>query len=339
MKILLIKLSSMGDLIQMLPGLTDAALAVPGVQFDWVVEESFKEIPLLHPNVHQIITIPYRRWKKEGINWSEVRSIWKQLRSQRYDKIIDAQSNIKSAFVTSLTKGKKFGLDKTSVREFGAHLAYHHKTSINRKQNHAERMRQLMSSMLGYPLPKYIADYGIKQDNLPVLDFELPINFIFINHLCSNKYRLWPEPYWAEVIADLVASGYDIVLPWWSVEEKERMLRLKGDNPRIHTIPPLNLPQKASVLAKARAAISVDTGLAHMAASLNVPNVCLYGPTAAQFTGTVGHKQIHITASGPDCMPCLRTTCHYQGPSQFKVPCMETIKPRQVLQAFYELMP
>lgn len=341
-KILIVKITSMGDLIQFFPALTDAARAIPGIQFDWLVEESFKDIPSLHPSINQLITLPYRKWKKnlkhEGINWSEVKTFWRALRSQRYDMVIDAQSNIKSAFVTRLARGKKYGLDKASVREYGAHWAYSKRISISRSQNHTERMRLILSTLLAYPMPESQADYGIIKENLPALDIQLPEKFIFINHLCSSNIRLWPEAYWSQVIDELLAKGFEIVLPWWSDEEKARSYRLKNNNPRVHTIPPLNLPEKAAVLAKATAAISVDTGLAHMAASLNVPNIVLYGPTTAEFTGTVGQKQVHLTASGLPCIPCLRTDCHYQGPSEYNLPCMELIKPQQVLQAFESLI-
>jgi len=337
-KILLVKLSSMGDLIQMFPALTDASQALPGIQFDWLVEDSFKEIPVLHPGINKIITLPYRRWKKEGVSWQEIKKFLSQLRNQRYDMVIDAQSNLKSALLTLFAKGKKYGLDKKSVREYGAHLVYQKKATISRTQNHGDRMRQLMAAFLNYPMPQTIANYGIVKENLPALDFELPQRFIFINHLCSSKMRLWPEPYWAHVIDDLLKSGYEIVMPWWTDEEKERLYRLKKDHTKVHAMPPLNLPRKASVLARATAAIGLDTGLSHMAASLDTPNICLYGATSAEFTGTVGKNQIHLNAKGLSCIPCLRMSCHYQGESQYNLPCMETIKPEQVLQAFYKLM-
>ena len=80
----------MGDLIQMFPALTDASQALPGIQFDWLVEDSFKEIPVLHPGINKIITLPYRRWKKEGVSWQEIKKFLSQLRNQRYDMVIDA---------------------------------------------------------------------------------------------------------------------------------------------------------------------------------------------------------------------------------------------------------
>lgn len=340
-RILIVKITSMGDLIQLLPAITDAANAIPGIRFDWVVEESFKAVPRLHPAIDKLIYLPYRRWKKnivQSVKSGEVSRFLNDLRSQQYDMVIDAQSNLKSAFVTMLTKGTRYGLDSKSVREYGAHLAYQKKISVNRDQNHAKRMRELMATFLEYPEPKTAADYGIDKDRLPAVNFELPEKFIFVTAISSSKDRLWPEPFWQEVLDDVVRAGYDVVLPWWSPEEKERILRLKNNNERIHMIPPLDLTQKAAILAKAVAAISIDTGLAHMAAALNIPNVTLYGPTSAKLTGAYGDEQVHLSASGPSCSPCLRTKCRYQGESQFKPACLETITPRQVLNSFYAML-
>lgn len=341
-RILIVKITSMGDLVQLLPAITDAANAIPGIRFDWLVDESFKAVPNLHPAIDKLIQIPYRRWKKniiQSITSGEVRQFLKNLRSQQYDMVIDAQSNLKSAFVTMFTKGTRYGLDSKSVREYGAHWAYQKKISVNRDQNHAKRMRELMANFLEYPEPVTAADYGVDQTRLPIPDFELPEKFVFVTAISSSKDRLWPEPFWQEVLDDIVVAGYDIVLPWWSAEEKARILRLKNNNARIHMIPPLDLTEKASILAKAVAAISIDTGLAHMAAALNIPNVTLYGPTSAKLTGAYGEEQVHLSASGPACSPCLRTKCRYQGESQFKPACLETITPRQVLSAFYKLLP
>lgn len=331
----------MGDLIQMLPALTDAANALPGIRFDWLAEDLFKEIPRLHPAVDKIITLPYRRWKKnlrQVVGSGEITQFWRQLRNQRYDMVIDAQSNLKSAFVSLLAKGVRYGLDGKSVREYGAHFAYHKKIYINRIQNHAERLRQMMANFLGYERPTTLLDYGIKQNELPALNFELPEKFIFLIPNASMSNKLWPEPFWQEVIKDLLGSGYEIVLPWWGKDEEERALRLKNNHQAIHLLPPLNLTEKASVLSRAVAAISVDTGLAHMAAALNRPNVCLYGPSNPKSCGTLGRKQVHLSASEPSCAPCQRTKCIYTGFATHKPACLGTIRPQAVLNSFYALL-
>lgn len=340
-KLLLVKITSMGDLIQMLPALTDAANAIPGIKFDWLVEESFQDIPSLHPTIDKIIPLPYRRWKKnlrQALKSGEISAYLKNLREQQYDMVIDAQSNIKSAVASLFAKGKRFGLDKTSVREYGAHFAYNKTITISRDQNHTERLRQLMAQHLDYELPSTPADYGIRPENLPKLDFALPEKFVFLIPIASCDNKLWPEPYWQEVIQDLVRSGYEIMIPWWSQKEKERALRLQSDNPAIHLLPSLNLAQKAAVLCRASAAISIDTGLAHMAAALNIPNVCLYGPFDPKHCGTYGYKQIHLSAATPTCAPCISTKCTYKGISEHQPACMAAIQPQQVLKSFYSLI-
>lgn len=340
-KVLLIKLTSMGDLIQLLPALTDAAAAIPGVRFDWLVDESFQDIPRLHPSIRQVIPLPYRRWKKnikQALLSGEAYAFLKKLRSQSYDIVIDAQSNFKSALASLMTKGKRYGLDGASVAEYGAQFAYHKKMHINRQQNHAERLRQMLAHFLNYPLPQTSADYGVHKDLLPKLDFHLPEKFVFVTQIASVNNKLWPEPFWQELITDLVQSGYEVVMPWWSPAEKERALRLQNQDSRIHLLPSLTLLQKATALSHATAAISLDTGLAHMAAALNIPNVCLYGPGNFKTCGTVGYKQIHIAAQNPACSPCESMSCAYTGATPYQPACMASIQPQQVIAAFHELM-
>ena len=340
-KILLIKMSSMGDLIQTLPALTDATRAIPGIRFDWVTEDSFKDIPNLHPSIDQIISFPSRRWKrniKQALRSGEIQACIKQLRGHSYDMIIDAQSNLKSAVVSLLAKGKRYGLDKHSVREYGAHWAYHKTCSVNRHQNHVDRLRQLFALCLGYPLPQTPAEYGIEKTWLPQLDFYIPEKFVFITPIASVANKLWPEPFWQETIREVLASGYDVFLPWWSAEEKERVLRLQNRHPNVHLLPPLNLLQKAAVIAQASAAISLDTGLAHLAAALNIPNICLYGPGDFKACGTVGEQQIHLAANHPPCTPCRSQRCTYQGATPYQPACMASISSNDVITAFQELV-
>lgn len=340
-KILLIKMSSMGDLIQMFPALTDATQALPGIRFDWVTEDSFKDIPNLHPSVDQIIPLPLRRWKKNiklALRSGEIQNCMKQLRGHSYDMIIDAQSNLKSAVVSLLAKGKRFGLDKHSVREYGAQWVYHQTFAVNRQQNHVDRLRQLFALCLGYPLPQTPANYGIEKTRLPELDFYIPEKFLFITPIASVANKLWPEPFWQETIREVVQSGYEVFLPWWSPEEKARALRLQNQHPKVHLLPTLNLLQKAAVIAHASAAISLDTGLAHLAAALNIPNICLYGPGDFKACGTVGEQQIHIRATNPPCAPCRSQRCTYQGATPYQPACMASINPKEVLTAFRELV-
>lgn len=340
-KILLVKITSMGDLIQMLPALTDAQEAIPGIQFDWLCEDSFQDIPALHPSIRKIIPLPYRRWKKnlrQAISSGEIKQFLKSLRAEKYDMIIDAQSNIKSALFSLLAKGPHMGLDKTSVREYGAHFFYRQTINIDRNQNHTLRMRQLLAKFLDYPLPQTPYNYGIPKNYLEKIDMPLPSRFIFLTVIASMQYKLWPEENWAKTIQYLIEKDFDIVMPWWSEAEKKRVTRLQNSHPRIHLLPPLNLKQKAYVLSQAKGSISLDTGLAHMAAALNIPNICLYGPNDAKFCGTMGQHQQHLTAHEPDCVPCNKSRCRFiEEQSHTYAPCMANI-PSDIVQNAVEKM-
>ncbi len=121
MKILIVKTSSMGDVLHTLPAITDMQNAIPDLKVDWVVEENFTEIPAWHSAVNKVIPVAIRRWRKnlcQRQTWVEWQQFLKQLKSEQYDAVIDAQGLIKSAvLVTRQAKGKKFGYDKNSAEK------------------------------------------------------------------------------------------------------------------------------------------------------------------------------------------------------------------------------
>src|SRR5690606_968690 len=164
MNVLIVKLTSMGDLVQSLPALSDARRARPEVVFDWVVDEAFAEVPGWHPAVGRVIKTAHRRWRRQvrqSFREGEVQAFWRQLRGARYAAVIDAQSNIKSAVVTALTRGPTHGPDRASVREYPAHWVYGQRHAIPRDQHAVTRWRQLFAAALGYPMPATAADFGL----------------------------------------------------------------------------------------------------------------------------------------------------------------------------------
>lgn len=333
MKILLVKLTSMGDLIQTFPAITDAKKNFPNIKIDWVVEESFQNIAKIHPGINKIITFNYRKWKGNFLSkefFNELKKFYKKLRHDKYDMVIDAQSNIKSSLITLFAKGKKYGLDKTSVREYGSHFFYNQTININRKQNHLIRMRKILAIFLGYSMDENKIEYGILNYNFPKTDIFLPQKFVFINHLASRKNKLWPEIYWDEIIDFLISLGYNVVIPWWSEEEKERSLRFKKNRKEVYILPNISLLEKMAILKMASFAISLDTGLGHMAAALNIPNISLSGPSSTNLTGPLGENQFLLGANQPECAPCQRSKCHYSGGAKYTSACLESIKTQQV---------
>jgi len=299
-RVLLVKTSSLGDLIHTLPALTDAQRAIPGIQFDWVVEEGFAEIPAWHPAVAQVIPVAIRRWRKhplQTLRSGEWRRFKARLRETRYDLVIDAQGLLKSAWLTRYVKAPVAGFDRDSIREPLASRFYDRCYAVPRDQHALERVRQLFAQALGYSIPDLIADYGLDRSQLATPG-EQP--YLLFLHGTTWPSKHWPEAYWRQLAERMSEFGWAIRLPWGNAEEKARAERIAQGLPSASVLPRLNLGGVAKVVAGARACVAVDTGLGHLAAALDVPSISLYGPTLPGRVGAYGRSQVHLCAPGPN---------------------------------------
>ena len=312
MRILLIKTSSLGDVIHTLPALTDAQAAIPGIRFDWVVEEGFAEIPVWHPAVAEVIPVAIRRWRKHPLKtlrsgeWKRFR---RRLRAHQYDLIIDAQGLLKSALLTLGLKAPVVGLDSQSAREPLASRCYDERISVPRDQHAVERVRQLFAQALGYRLPKTIGDYGL--DRAWLAGQQVAADYVVFRHGTTWVTKHWPELYWRQLAELATAQGLRVKLPWGNDAEKARAERIARDIEGVQVLPRLPLAGVATILAGARACVAVDTGLGHLAAALDVPTVSLYGPTNPGWSGAYGRSQLHLASDFP-CAPCMSKKCKYQ---------------------------
>ncbi len=332
MKVLIIKTSSMGDMIHTLPSLTDASLAHPGISFDWVAEEGFKEVPTWHKSVNQVIPTALRRWRKHPIKAfksGELQNFVRQLRATQYDLVIDAQASIKSAITTRITRGPYCGMDGLSVREIFANLAYQKKYYVDRQQHALIRLRQLFAQALHYPVPDSVPDYGIDPARLAPAPITLPKRYLVFVHTATWKTKCWPEAYWQQLLTFATDADFEVLVPWGNQEERERAVRIVGSNDKAQVLPKLRLSEVATVLHHATAAVCNDTGLAHMTAALNIPAVTLYGPTDPLKIGTVGRNQTQLRADFP-CAPCRRLVCNYKKPSEQQPACFTKLPPQRV---------
>ncbi|THF63148.1 lipopolysaccharide heptosyltransferase I [Pseudothauera nasutitermitis] len=319
MRVLLVKTSSLGDIIHTLPALTDAARARPGIRFDWVVEEAFAEIPAWHPAVDRVIPVAIRRWRKAPLRaWAsgEWRRFTRELLATRYDLTLDAQGLLKSALLTRYASTPVHGLDRNSAREALAARFYTHRHHVARGQHAVARTRALFAHTLGYPVPTDAGAYGL--DRARVLTGAAgagapadPRPYLVFLHGTTWPTKHWPEAYWRELLETATAAGWPVRLPWGCDAEHQRAQRLAQGLPDAHVLPRLPLAGMATQLAGARACVAVDTGLGHLAAALDVPTLSLFGPTNPGFTGAWGPGQIHLPSDFP-CAPCLSRTCAYR---------------------------
>jgi heptosyltransferase-1 len=165
-KLLIIKTSSLGDVVHMLPAITDARQQQPDLIIDWVVEEGFAEVPSWHPGIRRVIPLALRRWRKTPFaanTKTEIKQFINTLKQEQYDYVLDTQGLLKSALIACLSQGKRYGYDWHSIREPFASLCYQRRASVSRQQHAVTRNRLLTAAALGYAIDGMPLDYGISR--------------------------------------------------------------------------------------------------------------------------------------------------------------------------------
>lgn len=289
MRILLVKTSSLGDVIHNLPVVSDIRRHFPAATIDWCVEENFASIPRLHPAIERIVPVAIRRWRKhlfKAATWRDVSAFGRVVQAAPYDLVIDTQGLIKSAFVARRARGPLAGYSADSAREPVAAKLYDRRFSIDVDLHAVLRNRLLAAAALGYTIDD-APDYGI--DVAPAVFDWLPARpYVVFLTATSRDDKLWPDEHWLALGQALFAQGLHAVLPGGSQEERDRAARLTAGIPGAVAAPPMYIPDLAAVLAGAQAVVGVDTGLTHLAAALKTPTVALYTATDPGLTGVLG---------------------------------------------------
>jgi len=280
-RILFVKTSSLGDVVHNCPAVSDAARALPGAAIDWIVEEPFAGIAAMHGAVRRVIPVTLRRWRaalwKPEV-WAEI-SVWRrELRRERYDAVVDTQSLLKSAVMSTLALGTRHGMDRSSARESLAAAFYQVRHAVPRGLHAVERNRLLTSQALGYP-QKNAADYGLR---VPAAEKS---GYVVLLTMTSRADKLWPEERWIELGRGLRAPA---ILPWGSEAERARAQRIALEIGATVLPKTLQLDELARLFVAARSVVGLDTGLTHLAAALGVPTVGIYCGSDPALTGLYG---------------------------------------------------
>jgi len=301
-RILLVKTTSLGDVIHCLPAVTDLAALFPQAEIEWVVEDTYVDVVRLHPAVRRVIPVAVRRWRKnlfQPATREEIAEFRRALRPEGYDLVIDAQGLAKSALLTRAARGQRHGLDRASAREWIASFAYHHAHAVPWTLDAVARNRKLVGDALGY-VPQGAPDFGISA---------APAGFAWLPAapycVCltgtTDAAKLWPEERWGGLGRRLADAGWHCVLPAGTDGEQKRAERIAAEigtcadgSAAAVVAPASSLAELAGVIAGAGLAIGVDTGLTHLAAALGRPTVGIYCGTSPGATGVTGKRACNV---------------------------------------------
>ena len=289
MKVLIVKTSSMGDVIHTFPAVEDARLNRPDVSFDWCVEEAFAGIVALHPAIDRIHTVAIRRWRKallDGDTWREAAALRRALRECRYDLVIDAQGLLKSALVARQAGAPIAGFDRSSAREPSATLFYDATYTVPRDLHAIERTRRLFGLALGYQPDLSALDSGIVP---PVSDIAgIGGRTAFLLHGTSREDKKWPAEDWIETARLLVEREMTPVTTWSNEREKGVAEAIAGAVPSTILVPKSPLADIAAIIGRSTLVVGADTGLTHLASAFGLPTVAVFLATEPGLTGPRG---------------------------------------------------
>ncbi|WP_111655877.1 lipopolysaccharide heptosyltransferase I [Isoalcanivorax indicus] len=332
-RILLIRMSSLGDIFHTFPALTDLRRARPDIRLDWVVEEAFAEAAAWHPAVDRVIPVNLRAWLRQP-GPASLRALrqWREaLRTEHYDRVVDSQGLLKSALVARQARRDQLhGFDRHSARESLAGLLTGRGHRISPSLHAIQRNRLLLAAALEYPLSGQ-AEFGLREALLPPQHGDAPLVFLPGTTWPS---KLWPEEHWITLTRLASGAGHSVELLWGNQAEADRALRIAAACGNRSTVSVAaarrSLTDVAGTLAAARAVVGPDTGLTHLAAALDTPVIGLFGPTPLERVGLNGPHATNFASDLP-CAPCRKRHCRLlASDSRATAPCMAGLHPEDV---------
>jgi heptosyltransferase-1 len=292
-RILIVKLSSLGDVVHALPVVADLRAAHPEAVIDWVVEPAFAPLVRRVRGIAETIELPLRRWADAG--WlgagtrREASAFLRRLRRERYDAIVDLQGLTKSAIIAAIARGPSYGLANRTdgaSHEWPARALATHAIRVEPTSHALDRSRELVSKALGTSIAS-APDFGLAR---PDRRASAEPGTVVLVHGSSRVDKLWPEASWIELGKRLAGQGLRVALPRFGDEEHARALRIAdgidASSGRLAEVwPPLALDALIDRMAGSAGAIGVDSGPSHIAVALDLPHVQIYNHPTAWRTG------------------------------------------------------
>lgn len=297
---LIVKTTSMGDVIHALPAVADLARAQPDLSIDWVVEKSFSDIPRLSRYVSEVHEVAVRQWRKNVFSrqtWESVGRIRAALEGAHYERVVDLQGLLKSAVIGKWAKSFLLGYDKDSIKESWASRFYDRTYAVSKSLSAVTRCRMLMAYAFDYDYRQYPLDFGLQVVNEPA--GEQPYAVFLLN--TSRETKLWSETKWIELAKGAHRAGFDVHLLWGAPAEEERVRRVASQAGSFcRVMPRMSIKDCALEMQKSTFVVGVDTGLTHLAAATAKPTVGLFLDYPVELVGLTGVRVQSLGGVGAD---------------------------------------
>jgi heptosyltransferase-1 len=285
LNILLVRVSSLGDVLHNLPMVADILRHHPEANIDWVVEEGYVSLVRLNPHVRRIIPFALRRWRKGLANAAiraEVKAFFRTLREEQYDYVFDTQGLLKTGIIMGAARtrpgGHKYGLgngSEDSGYEGLSRIFHSRSVKLDPRTHAVARGRLVAASALGYEVDS-APDFGLPPpDNQADRPGWMPReDYAVFFHGTARDAKKWATANWIETGHAL--APMPVLLPWGSPKEKEEAEALAAALPNARVLPKLSMMEAVTLARHAGVAIGVDTGLTHIAAAFLRPTVEIY---------------------------------------------------------------
>ena len=316
MKILIVKPSSFGDIVQSLPVASGLRRGKPDATIHWLVFDAYEPLLRGHPAIDKLVLLPKRFLRPGG--WIRLRRWIERLREEKYDLVLDLQGLFRSGLLTWLT-GAPARLGLATARE-GSTLFYT-ETILEPPPPAQEKYLEFLRHLGIRPDPHA---FGLTPPPLDVPHLEKG-KYVVLHPYSRWRTKLWPWRYYQEVAAILPETKFVVVGegPWFPLFAPN-VVDLRGRLP---------IPKLMAVLANAAAVVSTDSGPAHLAAALGTPTLALFGATDWRKTRPIG-RRVTVERFPAPCSPCLKRVC----PQKIPMLCMSEITPTHVVRYLTNLL-
>lgn len=287
-RILIVKVTSLGDIVETQPVVSDLRRAFPSAKIDWAADAAFAEIIRWNPAVDRVVSAPLRQFKKAR-SWAGLRDIAAStgdLRAEKYDAVLDIHGVYKSAIIAFLARGRRrYGYTNKDLGERGAAFAYNARFGPRPRTDAWRGMRVSVADALGYTFDE-TPNFNLKlpPPGVPLaLPQGAPVAMLF--HATSATEKKWPIERWAETGRSLTARGYRIALPWGTDAERVEAQQIVARVPGATVLPKLSVTECAHCIAASALIVGMDTGLVHLAHALGRRTVMIFTATSREHFG------------------------------------------------------